>query len=71
MEREGSMTWIPVSERLPVEWQNVIVFDEMRGVRIGAWASEDESSPGCWVSPLYDLRAVTHWQPLPEPPGKD
>jgi hypothetical protein len=61
--------WIPVSERLPQEDEDVIVFtdeENEKGVHV---ASIDEDGVWCpshgdgWMFPT-----VTHWMPLPEPP---
>jgi hypothetical protein len=61
--------WIPVSERLPQEDEDVIVFTDEEnemGVHV---ASIDEDGVWCpshgdgWMFPT-----VTHWMPLPEPP---
>ena len=59
--------WIPVTERLPVDWCPVLVM--VRGVgepllgsyRENVWFHER------WNTTFID-GAVTHWMPLPEPP---
>lgn len=78
MAEGGSMTWIPVGERLPRagtgslvarRWFNIFN-GKYEGEVLIAWLVD-----GLWrfsgsadVPPLDD---VTHWQPLPPLPGAD
>jgi len=72
MPREQAPRWIPVEEKLPKE-----------GVLVLAWFHE-EYRPAYWRSRLAEIRNghwrpeggdgdfddhITHWQPLPDPPG--
>lgn len=60
------MTWIPVSERLPENENEVLVYDDDMGCQV-AFYCDDE-----WLwSERGLLVNVTHWQPLPEPPEKE
>ena len=56
--------WIPVEERLPAYGQEVIVYggNYLKGcvTAMRFWRAEDVN----WFG-------VTHWMPLPEPPGKE
>lgn len=67
----SSSTWVPVKYSLPEEYEPVLVYNPdvghgqtvMRAVRIGA----------CWKTE-FDFEAeenseITHWMPMPEPPG--
>lgn len=58
--------WVSVEERLPREKQRVIVRCERVGTSVGwiIW--------GDWMTDIGpDAGKVTHWMPLPAPPGKD
>lgn len=56
--------WIPVSERLPEMWQNVLT------VRTdGAFRLDFVGSLGVWYDDVNFVGyPVTHWMPLPLPP---
>lgn len=60
-------SWIPVEERLPGEYEKVVVFTTQSGTHV---ASLDED--GIWFPSHGDgwmFPVVTHWMPLPaEPP---
>lgn len=62
----AEMKWIPVSERLPDNWQLVLVCN-IREDWIGCW----EYSCGEEWSDYYltfSTSDITHWMPLPELP---
>ena len=54
--------WIPVTERLPELWEDVIAFDSKNGEIQFAAMCED-----MWLGVRMSGK-VTHWMPLPEPP---
>ena len=65
------MGWISVEERLPevgvAGSKRVLVYDHVCGQLVGWLRPEDWWADGFSGSPLVD---VTHWQPLPGPPGE-
>lgn len=63
--------WIPVSERLPEEYQTVCVKNE-HGTR-GLIYTTSYSQNFPWWDGIghYELMFFTHWQPLPALPGKE
>ena len=54
--------WIPVTERLPDRWQNVLSVS-----KYGKHCVDYVFTDGSW----WSGREVTHWMPLPEPPKED
>ena len=60
--------WIPVTERLPKEWTDVLVWSKcgfcVVAVSLGSHGKWRES----WTHMMLDSDSVTHWMPLPEPP---
>lgn len=64
------MTWIPVGERLPENGSgDLIVYDGedvfIANIYDGHWSRDFGDGI---IDPVF---GVTHWQPLPEPPGKE
>lgn len=64
---ETTTRWIPVTERLPVDWCPVLVM--VREVEKPLLGSYREN---VWFHERWNTTfingAVTHWMPLPEPP---
>lgn len=66
-ELEEKQRWIPVSERLPDNWESVLTIDISKSTQdvVTAFYNPETSRWSTHVS--CDLW-VTHWMPLPEPP---
>lgn len=62
--------WIPVSERLPEEYEPVLVYDPSVGH--GQYVMRACMCEGGWKTEFdfdfYKNPNITHWMPLPEPP---
>ena len=56
--QDGQPKWIPVTERLPEMYEDVLAYKSTGAVVI-SWLFSD----GRW-----NKRDITHWMPLPEPP---
>lgn len=62
--------WIRVKDRLPETWVEVLVFVPDVGCEV-AWLC---GSTGFWRwvwTGESIINDVTHWMPLPEPPGEE
>lgn len=79
LERRQNDGWIPVGERLPDHNKTVLVYctGVVAGshvVHIGSLDSGKfwflRTHPGISSFPVLEWQ-VTHWMPLPDPPGKD
>ncbi len=61
--------WISVKDRLPEDDSFVITINEFGYYRFLAFDGE------CWRTDDHKMMGlvvpVTHWMPLPEPPGED
>lgn len=56
--------WISVDERLPDENGRFLTVDEKGDMMVCYW----EEHFG-WFAMVCNKNAITHWMPLPEPPG--
>ena len=68
-EEHAKHLWIPVTERLPEERCDYLVFAVG-----GAWRQISSIEIAYWDGDRFRVQsfnAVTHWMPLPEPPPKD
>ena len=68
--------WIPVTERLPEEWTEVLVFARCRPGADGfVQTAVYIGVPGywrvAWNHNMLEYNIVTHWMPLPEQPGEE
>ena len=64
---EAQQRWIPVSERLPDNWESVLTIDISKSTRdmVTAFYNPETS---LWSTHFSCDLWVTHWMPLPEPP---
>jgi len=59
--------WIPVSEKLPKDNQEVLIYADLIAKGVHSTKSRQWSADGYYYhGDWYDT--VTHWMPLPQPP---
>jgi len=66
-ELESAQRWIPVSERLPDNWESVLTIDISKSTRDAVTAFYNPETSRWSTHSAGDLW-VTHWMPSPEPP---
>lgn len=61
--------WIPVSERLPENINDVMFITNGDGIRVGYYYDPSDK----WLCGMcvYKPEEITHWMELPEPPAKE
>jgi len=66
-ELEAAQRWIPVSERLPDNWESVLTIDISKSTQdvVSAFYNPETS---LWSTHFSCDLWVTHWMPLPESP---
>lgn len=66
-ELEAERRWIPVSERMPDDWESVLTIDISKSTQdvVSAFYNPETS---LWSTPFSSDLWVTHWMPLPESP---
>lgn len=66
-ELEAAHHWIPVSERMPDDWESVLTIDISKSTQdvVSAFYNPEIS---LWSTHFSSDLWVTHWMPLPEPP---
>ena len=65
LEKQLNNGWIPVSERLPEEYLDVLVFDKYKDMHIAHYKPDEG-----WILTSNQLLFVSPpvaWKPLPEP----
>ena len=69
------MDWIKIEDKIPDEGQKVIYYFEHTGISIGKFTKDKDNIGFPFGNIFYGKSGfltddVTHWMPLPEPPGK-
>lgn len=68
--REAAAHWIPVTERLPETSDDVIIYLD-KGIRGEVTIGFNAGDHKWYIDIGYEVEnTVTHWMPLPEPPGE-
>jgi hypothetical protein len=62
--RQDALKWIPVTERLPEAWVDVLSCDRNKNLTVDC-----VDKKGKWYSEYKNLEEVTHWMPLPSTEG--
>ena len=71
-EQTKSDGWISVKDRLPAPFMDVLIYtDKNRGEPDIGLYSTNGNAPHWVVAGALFIYNVTHWMPLPEPPGRD
>ena len=66
--KADALKWIPVTERLPEEWTDVLVLSEFGFCEVAVYIGTPGKWRVCWNHTMLEDNSVTHWMPLPEPP---
>ena len=64
---ENPNKWIPVSERLPEEEQDVLICNEKGDIEISSGSKSTEVDDFIWYTSGWKFGKVIAWMPLPEP----
>ena len=60
--------WIPVTERLPEPWKQVLIYSRHDFCESAFYIGVPGKWRVTWNHEMLDADSVTHWIPLPEPP---
>lgn len=63
--------WISVKERMPESNDRVLVHAVCSIFVVAVWDNEERVWRATWNRGVIEPEYVTHWQPLPEPPGEE
>lgn len=70
-DEKTSLVWVKASERLPIDFEDVLtVHLEAGGVVTGYYDSERGEWTETNATSINEELLVTHWMPLPTPPGE-
>ena len=67
----GKPKWIPIAERLPEEWVDVLVLSRYGFCEVAVYLGIPGKWRIAWNHDLFEVDSITHWMPLPEPPKED
>lgn len=61
--------WISVEDRLPQEWEEVLVRSECNFTECAVYLGTPGKWRVTWNHDMLEPDSITHWMPLPEPPN--
>lgn len=68
LREQEELRWIPVTERLPEPWKDVLVYSRYDFCETAVYIGVPGKWRVTWNHGMLDVDSVTHWMPLPEPP---
>ena len=71
IEAEPVPRWIPVTERLPKDWEPVLAWSKFGFCDVSVYLGNPGKWRITWNHDLLEVDSITHWMPLPEPPGTE
>ena len=63
--------WIPVTERLPEEWVDVLVWSKCGFCETAVYLGIPGKWRVTWNHDMLEVDSITHWMPLPTPPVRE
>lgn len=63
--------WIPVTERLPDPWEEVLVYSRYDFCETAMYLGIPGKWRVTWNHQMLEVDSITHWMPLPELPKGD
>lgn len=60
--------WIPVEERLPEDWTDVLVLSRFGFLETAVYTGTPGKWRAGWNGDMLESDSITHWMPLPQPP---
>ena len=60
--------WIPVNDRLPEEWTDVLVLSRFGFLETAVYTGTPGKWRIGWNGDMLEADSITHWMPLPDPP---
>lgn len=69
IEALNRQRWIPVTERMPEDFENVLIWDKIDNDPFtGHYSKSDGWTIDGWENAPDSTFKITHWMPCPEPP---
>lgn len=71
LREQENRRWIPVTERLPDPWEEVLVYSRYDFCETAMYLGIPGKWRVTWNHQMLEVDSITHWMPLPESPKED